>query len=183
MAEALALTGSIFTIVQIAGAATKLSRSLYATARKAGSAKGEIEKFAMDINTFASIIRVAHDSIRGHCRKESNSAVLRYIREHDILGQLIEQATRIGKHIEAVRPQIQDLRGRLKVVNYLRWIIINRPDVKALHPEMECVKTNLLVVMHIMALELAQQRKQEDQSDETRQEMWEPVITLITALD
>src|SRR5438105_1133491 len=121
MAEALALAGSIIAIVQIAGAATKLSRSLYATARKAGSAKEDIQKFAMDINAFASIIRVAHDSIRGHCQKESNSSVLRYIREHDILGQVVEQATRIRKQIEAIRPQIQDLRGRVTVVNRLRW--------------------------------------------------------------
>jgi hypothetical protein len=171
MAEAIALAGTIFTIVQIAGAATKLSRSLYATARKAGSAKEDIQNFAMDINAFASIMRIAHDSIRGHCRNESNSAVLRYIREHDILEQLVEQATRIRKHIEAVRPQIQDLRGRLAVVNRFKWILFNRPDVKALHPEMECVKTNLLVVMQLMALELAQQRQQHQQSAETRREM------------
>ena len=171
MAEAIALVGTIFTIVQISGAAMKLSRSLYATARKAGSAKEDIQKFAMDINAFASIIRVAHDSIRGHCQKESNSAVLRYIREHDILGQLVEQATRIRKHIEAVRPQIQDLRGRFTVINHFRWILFNRGDVKALHPEMECLKTNLLVVMHTMSLELAQQRQQEHPSDEIRREM------------
>lgn len=171
MAETLALAGSIIAIVQIAGAATKLSQSLYTTARKAGSAKEDIETFAMDISAFASIIRVAHDSIRGHCQKESNSAVLRYIWEHDILGQLVEQATRIRKHIKAVRPQIQDLRGRLTVVNHVRWTLFNRPDVKALHPEMECVKTNLLVVMHVMSLELAQQRQQKHQSHETRREM------------
>ena len=171
MAEALALAGTIFAILQIPGAATKLSQSLYATARKVGSAKEDIQKFAMDINAFASIIRVAHDSIRGHCRRESNSSVLRYIREHDILGQLVEQGIRIRKHIEAVRPQIQDLRGKLTVVNHFRWILFTKPDVKALYPDMECVKTNLFVVMHIMALELAQQRQQQHQSDETRREM------------
>lgn len=171
MAEALALAGSIIAIVQIAGAATKLSRSLFATARKAGSAKEDIQKFAMDISAFASIIRAAHDSIRQNCQKESNSAALRYIQEHDILGHLIEQATRIRKHIEAVRPQIQDLRGRIKVVNHLKWILFNRPDVKALHPEMECVKTNLLLVIHIITLELVQQQQREHQSDETRREM------------
>jgi hypothetical protein len=167
MAEALALAGAIIAIVQIAGAATKLSQSLYRTSRRAGSARGDIQAFAMDIGAFASVIRVAHDAILAHCDKESDSAVLRYVRDHNILGQLIQQSVRIKKHIETVRPRIQDLRGRFSVINHVKWVW-KRDEVKALHPEMECVKTNLLVMMHVVALEIAQQG---EQSDATRREM------------
>jgi hypothetical protein len=167
MAEVFALTGTIIAIVQIAGAATKLSKSLYRTAHKAGSAKDDIQAFAMDIGAFASVIRVAHDALLAHCDKESNSAVLRYVRDHNVLGQLIQQSVRIRKHIEAVRPRIQDLRGRFSMINHAKWIL-KRDEVKALHPQMECVKTNLLVMMHVVALEVAQQG---EQSDVTRREM------------
>jgi hypothetical protein len=167
MAEAIALVGSIFAIVQIAGAASKLSKSLFRTALKAGSARDEIEAFAADIGAFASIIRVAHDALLGHCHKESNSAVLRYVRDHNILGQLIQQSVRIRKHIEAVRPRVQDLRGRFSMINHAKWMW-KKDEVKALHPDMEMVKSNLLLVMHVVSLEVAQQG---EQSDATRREM------------
>lgn len=167
MAEALAVIGAVTAILQIAGAATKFSQTLYRTAHYAGSAKEDIQAFAMDIGAFASVIRVAHDAIRGHCEKESNSAVLQFVRDHKILRQLVEQSGRIRKRIEAVRPRIQELRGKFSMINRWKWVL-KRPEVKALHPEMECVKTNLLVVMHVVALELAQQG---EQSDATRREM------------
>lgn len=176
MAEAIALAGSIIAIVQIASAARKLSQSLYTTARTAGSAKEDIEKFAMDINTFASILSITHTSIRRYCQRKSNSPTIRYIYEHEILEQLVDQATRVRRQIEVLRPPIRDLRrGRIPIANRLKWAFFNKPDVKALHPEMECVKTNLLLVMQIMNLE---KRQQEDQSDETRQEMYQPPIAL-----
>lgn len=168
MAEAIALAGSIIAIVQVASAAVKLSQSLYTTARKAGSAKEDIENFAMDMNTFASIIRSTHRSIRRYCQEESRSPAIRYIKEHNILEQVVDQATRVGRKIEQVRPPIQDLRGRLSIVNRFRWSLVNRHDVKALNPQMECVKTNLHLVMDIMILEKLQQGYR---SDETRQEM------------
>ena len=113
MAELLGLIGSVIAIAQIAGAAIKLSQSLHRTAHYAGSAEEDMQAFAMDISAFASIIRVAHDSIRRQCEKESNSSVLQFLDKYEILGHLVQQSARIRRHIEVVRPQVQDLRGRL----------------------------------------------------------------------
>jgi hypothetical protein len=167
MAELLGLLGSIATIVQIAGAAIKLSNSLYQTAQEVGSAKDDIQAFAMDIEAFSSVILLAHQSIRGHCQKEHGSSVLQYIEDNGVLGQLVNQSKRVKNHIKKVRPRIRDVRSRISLISRFKWMR-QRPEVKALHPEMECVKTNLMMLMHIIQLELKQE---DEQSEETIQEM------------
>ena len=82
MAEVIGLIASITAIVGIAGTATKLSRSLYRLAREAGSAEDEVRTLAANIAAFASVVRVAHDSLRTYCKKQLKSPALVYIKNH-----------------------------------------------------------------------------------------------------
>jgi hypothetical protein len=146
----------ITAIVGIAGAATKLSKSLLRTAREAGSASDDIRTFAMDINAFSSVILLAHNSLREHCSRQSHS-VLRYINNHQVLDQLAAQSVHLIEHIELIRPRIESLRSRLDLICRFRWLR-RKPEVQDISLRMQSVKMNLLLVIHVVALEASQQR-------------------------
>jgi hypothetical protein len=169
MADPLDLIDSITATAGIAGAATKLSKSLLRTAREAGPASDDIRTFAMDISAFSSVILLAHNSLREHCSKQSNSDVLKYINDLQILNQLAAQSVHLIEHIELIRPRIESLRSRLDLICRFRWLR-RKPEVQDIGLRMQSVKMNLLLVIHVVALEVIQNGKRPVSRD-TRREM------------
>lgn len=157
--ELAGLVASIGGIVHIAGTAAKFSATLYRTARSAGSARKDIEEFAMDVSTFASVIRVAHDSIQDHCRNNCQLHVLQYVEEHAVLGHIEAQCGRIAEHIQALGPRMSSIQSRIDLITRFKWTF-RKQEVQALHPKMECVKSSLILLMLIVRFELkgAQER-------------------------
>lgn len=176
MAEIVGIVASAWTLVSIARAATKFSKSLLRAADAAGSAGKEIETFALDIQAFASIIRIAHKSLDQYYSNEPDSPVLKYIEEEAVLDQLVAQSQRVIKNIREVRPKIKSVASSIDLMSRLRWLL-QRSEVQALGPRMECVKSNLHLIMSIIILESA---KQNEQSPETQREMSVQTPFLIT---
>lgn len=170
MAEVVGLIAGITAIVGIAGAATKLSSSLYRVAQSCRVAGEDIERFAGEIDLFASTIMMAHYSLRERCQNHSNSSVhspaLEYMRENAVLGQLTTQSERVVTHIRQVRPRIKSLESRIDFVTRIKWLL-RKSEIQAIRPEMENVKTCIHLVIDVVHLELAQSHD----SRESRREM------------
>jgi hypothetical protein len=170
MAEVVGLIASITAIVGIAGAATKLSSSLYRVAQSCGAASEDIERFAGEVDLFATTIGMAHYSLREHCQNHSNSSAcspaLEYMRENAVLDQLTTQSERVVTHIKKVRPRIQSLGSRIDWVTRIKWLL-RKSEIQSIRPEMENVKTCIHLAIDVVHFELAQTRD----SRESRREM------------
>lgn len=87
------MTASLIAIGTAAGTALKISKSLYDLARTYKSAAEEIENFALDLRSFASVVQLGQDSLERHRKKSPLSEIIKYIESLDVLNQLAAQST------------------------------------------------------------------------------------------
>jgi hypothetical protein len=158
MADPFDLINSITATAGIAGAATKLSKSLLRTAREVGPASDDIRTFAMGISAFSSVILLAHNALREHYARQSHSSLLKFINDHRILDQLAEQSVHLIEQVNLIRPRIESLRSRLDLICRFRWLRL-KSEVHDIGLQMESVKMNLLLVIHVLALDVYQMKE------------------------
>jgi hypothetical protein len=167
MAEVIALTSSILAIAGAATTALRVSASLRKVARSLETAGDDIEDFAINIRAFALIIKLGMSSLNRCAAKRSSSEVMRYLEDFEVLDQLAVQSNRISQRIKSAWKRTKAVRSSLTMVTRIKWYLA-KPEVQALQPEMETLKTSLLLVMQSIRLEKMQQG---EDSEETRQEM------------
>jgi hypothetical protein len=167
MAEGIALAAGIVGIAGAAATALKVSASLLTVAQSLGAACEEIEDFAMSIRFFSTVLTMGISSVRSCTKKGSSSKVLKYCEEFEVLDQLELRAKRTTRKIERAWKHTESIRSSLSVVTRIRWYFA-KPEVQALHPEMETLKTSLLIVMQSVKLE---EMRQGEDNEETRLEM------------
>jgi hypothetical protein len=167
MAEVIALASSILAITGAATTALRVSASLLKIARSLATAGDEIEDFAINIRAFAAIIQLGIGSVNRCTAKRSSSEVMRYLEDHEVLDQLAVQSNRTSQKIKSAWKRTKTVRSSLTVLTRIKWYLA-KPEVQALQPEMETLKTSILVVMQSIRLEEIQQG---EDSEETRQEM------------
>lgn len=166
--DPLSLTASLVAILGIAGSATKLSRTLYSVARKAGPAGVGIESFAMDVSTFASVVQMAHSLLNEHCDVQTRlqpSLVLQNIEENEVLDQLVAQSKSVINHIKLVRPRLKSIQGSFDFITRLKWHL-RKTEIQALGLRVESVKTNLLLVISLVHLEAVKQQVPSAETDQ-----------------
>jgi hypothetical protein len=170
MTDPLSLSASLIAISGLAGAALKTSIKLYGFCKSLEAASDDIEQFALDIRTFASITQMGHTTLSLYYAKEPTSPVLKYFKQLDILDSLAEQSRRARKRISLARRHTESVQSSHKLVTRLKWIY-RKKEVKALYPDMESLKSTLILAMAYVNWEVAQKR---GDSEETRQEMHVP---------
>lgn len=158
MAEIIGLFASITAIVGAAGAAAKLAKSLHHTARRAGSAREEIQLHALNTVAFSSAVLAAHDMLRTHFQKQSHSSVISYVQKHQVLENVENHSALVTKLTGRVRAQVRKVRSRYKLLTGLKWYFY-KPDVDSLNLAMEAVKSSLSILLHLVTLEAALQKE------------------------
>ena len=174
MTDPLSLSASLIAISGLAGAALKTSITLYEFWKSLEAASDDIEQFALDIRTFASITQMGHATLSLHYEKEPTSPILEYFKQLEILDLLAEQSRRVRKRIRLARRHTESVQSSLKLVTRLKWIY-RKNEVKALYPDMESLKSTLILAMAYVNWEVAQKR---GDSEETRQEMQVPFVLM-----
>jgi len=167
MMDPLSFSVSLISIAGLASAALKTSMALYGFARELEAASEDIEQFALDIRTFASITQMGHSTLSLYYTKEPTSSVLDYIKELEILDLLAKQSRRTRKKIKNAWRQTESVQSSLKFVTRVKWIF-RKKEIKVLYPDMESLKSSLLLVMAYVNWEVAQKK---GDSEETRREM------------
>ena len=167
MAEAIGLAASIVAIGSAAATALKVSRSLRKVARTLDAAGHDIEDFALKIRAFVSIIQYGVGSLQRYTMKSSSSEVMKYLEDLEVLELMALQSNRTTAKIKLVWRHTKSIQSSLTVLTRIKWYFA-KPEVEALQPEMETLKTSLLLVMQSIRLEETQQG---EDNEETRQEM------------
>jgi hypothetical protein len=167
MIDPFGFSASLIAIAGAAGTAVKTSIWLYQLARAVEAANEDIEKFALDIRTFASIVQMAHDLLKRYHTTEPDSHILNYVMELKILDSLAEQSKLTKKRINGAWRQTESVQSSIKMITRIKWIF-RTGEVKALYPDMESLKSSLLLMMTFVNFEVAQKR---GDSKETHQEM------------
>jgi hypothetical protein len=168
MAEAIGLASSIIAIGAAATTALKVSRSMRQVARTIEAAGDEIEEFSMKIRAFASIIQFGVASLRRYATRCSSSKVMKYLEDLEVLENMALQSNRTTLKIKLAGRHTKSIQSSLTVLTRIKWYLA-KPEVEALQPEMETLKTSLLVVMQSIQLEETQQG---EDNEETRREMY-----------
>ena len=179
MAEVVGLVASITAIVGIAGAATKLSKTLYGVARDAGSAREDIETWAFAFASFSSVIQTAHMSLNDHFKNRTQSSVIRYIKEQHVLEVLMKHSERIKVQINKVRPYARAISSSTTLFTKFKWIL-RKSEVESLGPKMESVKTSLMTLLEVISLEIL---KEAVPTNETKKLMYKLCINMAIPAD
>lgn len=151
MAEIVGLAASIAGLLSTAGAAAKLTQTIFRVAKHVKGAKKEIEDFGREIDSFAKLIQFAYstlDKYKSDYRLESQT--LQSMDEHKILDVLVTDCWRVIHYITPIRKLIRSLRGTLKLWTKIKWAWQSQ-DVKELGPKIQSVKMSIMLVMETLA--------------------------------
>lgn len=168
MAEGIALAASITALVGVAGTAAKVSKSLIRAARDIKYADEDIHKFAVDIRTFASIIKIAHHVLHRRVSNPNLSEVLEYLDRFKVLDDLLGKSQNIEDSMKKVKPKIKSLVSSVGLWTRVKWLFFNKDEILKFGPQMESVKTSLIIIMDIVKMD---EINRVPQTDETREEM------------
>lgn len=170
------LAASLVAFVGIAGTAAKLSKSLYRTARSASSARKDIETLSMHIEAFSSVVMAAYVSLKHYSHEQARSTVVDYVEEHQVLETLRVQSEHVTQRIKKLRPQIKAIPSSISILAKAKWLF-QKSEVLALYPEMESVKTNLILLLNTLRLGAIEEgigtgEKMNELAEETAEEMY-----------
>lgn len=155
MAEIVGLAASIAGLLTTAGALFKVADSIFRLGQRIHSAQDDINKFGREITTFASAISFAHQSLDLYAKKYKQSTALQEIQTHEVLGYLDDDSYHILEAIKELKGSIPSMENSLfRFWSRIKWARQGR-HVKALSPMMESVKSNLILVLCAVRLEVA----------------------------
>lgn len=167
MIDPISFTASLVAILGTGTAALKYSISFYELARAVKSASDDIERFALDIRFFGTLMKTGYRCLETYYAKEPNSQVLNYFEELQIIASLSEQSKRTKKRIRRAWHRADSVPSGFKIVTRLKWIF-RKGEVEAIYPDMERLKTSLQLIMTFVNFEAVQKR---GDSEEARREM------------
>jgi hypothetical protein len=167
MAEAVALAASLTALGGVAIAATKFAIVLQEVANDVRSAKEEIVNFLVVIKSFETLIGLARISLDRQFKKQNQSPVICYINDFNVMDDLVEQSKSVKRYMKKTTPKMKRLPSNIDFFTSFKWAM-RKSKILALGPQMESVKTSLIIIMAIVKMEQVQQ---EPQSEEAVEEM------------
>lgn len=161
MAEIVGIVASAAALVQLVRYGKKSAHALYQFSRHAGVSQDDIERCADQIRSFSLTVGCAHESLDQHLEDCTGSAVLDFISGHGVLDAISVDADSVSMRLELAAKRFGNLAKRKRTLPaFIRWWI-HKDAVVSLFPEMERVKTNLMLIILVVRLELQTKRKAE----------------------
>ena len=176
MAEVVGLVASITAIVGIAGAAAKLSKTLYGVAKDAGSAQDDIETWAIKFASFSSVIQTAHFSLDLHFKTRAQSRACEFIKENHVIEDIVNHSKHIKVQVDKIRPYVREISSSLTFITKIKWLL-RKAEVELLGPRMESVKTDLTTLLQVISLEILSEAPE---SKEKSKLMYTYLISIMT---
>jgi hypothetical protein len=161
MAEVLAITGGLAAALQLSSCAKKFATALYRFADDAGTAGLEVERFANQVRSFSETVTVAHGTLSHFCSENPRSPVVVYISSNDVLKNIGTEAMAVQAHLRQIQHQVVGLRSSVTLWASVKWSF-KKSSILELSPEMESVKTSLILVITTAHFEVAMARYKDD---------------------
>lgn len=166
MAEVLAIPAALAAVLQLAEYGRHFSKVLYRFARNASTAREDVRRFASQVRTFADTIDLAQVSLDRHISAYADSPIIAYISTRAVLHNIAQQALQIFGRFQDSRDLVRSMDSDFGLWARFKWSL-RKATVLELFPEMENVKTSLLLLMTTAQLEsLTLSRKNRDQMSE-----------------
>ncbi|KAH7417383.1 hypothetical protein BKA64DRAFT_702153 [Cadophora sp. MPI-SDFR-AT-0126] len=159
MAELVGFTASIVAITGAAGCAAKASVKMVRIAKTLSAAREEMEEFADDIRLFSTAIDTSLDSLRSLSENPAlaTSPILKALLEKGGFELLIQKSGRTQKHITKAWDTAKLMQRKpivlRKARTALKWVI-RQPNILALRSELDGFKSDILLIMSSLTLEL-----------------------------
>ncbi|KAG4435996.1 hypothetical protein IFR05_008538 [Cadophora sp. M221] len=152
MAEIAGLAASVIAITAAASTALKISKRMYGMARQVNAAADEIEIFAHDMRLFNTSVELGLRSVNRLCTKlKPSSEMYQYLQREEVMRHLAKSSKLIGKRMDEVWDTAASLQSKRKLVTHVKWVF-KKTDVLALRPEMESLKSNLQLIVTLIAI-------------------------------
>ena len=152
MADPFTVVGSLAAVIQLARHGVKFARSLKDFADTMGSATKEIDEFSCQVREFAQTIKMAKVTLSRHCSRNRKSPVIRDIRNKGILTGLENLSIFVQDRVKRAKDRVEAMMGRIRIVAKLNWSFSKESILKLL-PQMDRIKSTIIVVLQIVALE------------------------------
>ncbi|KAL2195256.1 hypothetical protein P885DRAFT_62492 [Corynascus similis CBS 632.67] len=152
MAEVLAVAGGIAAIIQLAGCGKKLARVLHRFSRDVMDARDSVQRFANQVGIFSAVIEAAQQTISWYCRDNPESLLVTYINSSGLLASINLEAGIVRQHLRDIRNQVLHMKSTFVFWASIMWGI-KKSSFKEVLPEMESIKTSLILLLSTTRLE------------------------------
>ncbi|TQN66712.1 hypothetical protein CSHISOI_07664 [Colletotrichum shisoi] len=148
------MVASAAALVQLVRYGKKSAHALYQFSRHAGVSQVDVEQCANQIQSFSLIVGSPHQSLDQHREDCIGSAVLDFISAHRVFDAVTIDADSVRKRLRLGAKQFSDLaNGKRTLPAFINWWL-HKDAVVSLFPEMERVKTNLMLIILVIQMEL-----------------------------
>jgi hypothetical protein len=114
----------------------------------------------MQTQLFAGVVGAAHQSLQQHNRTQgSESPVLHYVENFHVIEDVVAASQNVTDHTKRLMPQLRSLRSSIALWTRIKWVM-QKSEVEAMGPKMECVKTSLILIINVISLEKGRQQEQ-----------------------
>jgi len=152
MAEVLAVAGGIAAIVQLAGCGKKLARVLHSFSRDVVDARAGVRRFENQVRIFCAVIEAAQQTIFRYCKDNPESLLVTYINSSGLLASINLEAGIVRQHLRDIRNQVLEMKSTFVFWARIMWGI-KKSSFKEVLPEMESIKTSLILLVSTTRLE------------------------------
>ena len=171
MAEVLAIPAALAAVLQLAEYGRHFSKVLYRFSRNASTAKEDVKRFASQVQTFSDTIDLAQVSLDRHFAAYAESPIIAYISRRPVLHNIAQQALQIFDRFQNSRDLVRTIDSGFGFWASIKWSL-RKTTVLELFPEMETVKSSLLMLMstaHLESLTLARENGAQLSEEEHKQ--------------
>ncbi|OBR14630.1 hypothetical protein CH63R_03356 [Colletotrichum higginsianum IMI 349063] len=154
MAEIVGIVASAAALVQLVRYGKKSAHALYQFSHHAGVSQIDVERCANQIQSFSLIVGSARQSLDQHREDCTGSAVLDFISAHRVFDAITIDAKSVKIRLKLAARQFSSLaKGKRTLPAFINWWL-HKDAVVSLFPEMERIKTNLMLIILVIQLEL-----------------------------
>jgi hypothetical protein len=144
---------SLIALMGVSLTAAEVSVRLIRLSRDFKYAEKDINNFASAISLFGRQIEIAHIRLMPECKKPNPSSIFEFLVKRNVMRDLQGQSDDIKECIHRVKPKILSLPNSSKLVARLKWIFLEKDDMRDIVPQMESLKQSLIFIMQLVTMD------------------------------
>lgn len=153
MAELAASVVGLVGLLGVATAICKTSRTLLKLSHDIKFAEGDIRRLDVGTTLFANQIEIVYNKLFPRLSNPNRLSTFDYLDERNVMGDLLTQSKFAQESIERLKPKIKSLKSSIDLMTKLKWAFFKKQEIRDIGPQMESVKSSLILIMLIVIME------------------------------
>ncbi|KAM7197548.1 hypothetical protein V8F33_005514 [Rhypophila sp. PSN 637] len=164
------VVGFVAAVGSIGNVAYKFGTKISRVAKEAGTVGQRIERTSLLFITFGTAIKMAEISLDHRCLNLVDSKVTLYMRENNLLRNMKRFSRIIQQDIQIQEREISAVTSLFSFITSWKWDKLEQ-RIFSLLPQMECLKTNMNMILDILTLEAIYQMNEARPSQKYEKEI------------